>query len=202
MAITKSTDNALLQFIESDALFVLREESLMVNLVTRFQDSTYMVRKVGQWAQATAQEVSEGVDFSNPTTETKNLLAEFTPTEKMAQFLLTDIAVKNDPMVQSAAAMELGGSISEKRDTDLCDLFSGFSSGIGSAGAAMTIAKAAAAVAILRNAKVRGEKYAVLHPYHWHDLWTALGQPAATYDFLGEQANKALRDYFVMKLGS
>ena len=37
----------------------------------------------------------------------------------------------------------------------------------------------------------------MLHPFHWYDLWVELGQPAATYQFLGDVANQAMRDYSV-----
>ena len=39
----------------------------------------------------------------------------------------------------------------------------------------------------------------MLHPYQWHDIWVELGRPAATYDYLGDVANEAMRNYAVGK---
>ena len=201
MAITKTTDNALLKNIEDDSLFVLREETMMVNLVTTRNGTGYATREVGIWAQGTAQEVSEGVDYSNPTTMAKTSKATFVPKEAMEQFLLTDRAVLTETPgdIRSAASMELGLSIAEKVDTDLLGNFSSFSSSAGSAGSALTITLTGVALAKLRNAKVRGQLVGVLHPYHWHDIWVELGQPASEQAFLGETANKALMENFVQR---
>lgn len=199
MAITKTTDNALLKNIEEDALFVLREETMMLNFVTVYNGTGYATREVGIWAQATAQEVSEGVDFSNPTTLSKSSKATFVPKEAMAQFLLTDRAMTTDSEsnIRQAAAMELGMSIAEKVDTDLVGNFSSFNSGAGSAGSALTVTETGVGLALLRNNKAKGSLVGVLHPYHWHDLWVELGQPAANQAFLGDVANRAMIDGFV-----
>jgi hypothetical protein len=198
--VTLSSDNALLQFIEEDALHVLREGTLMTNLVTPFNGTGYATRKVGVWAQATAQTKAEGVDFANPTKASKTVKAQWTPAVAMAQYLLTDEAVQTDSEndIRSASSRELGFSIAEKIDTDLLGAFSSFTHSLGSAGSAASIALAGAAMAILRNAKARGQIFAVWHPFHWHDLWIELGQPGANQSFLGDTANRAMMDYFVM----
>lgn len=201
MAITLTTNNALLKNIEEDSLFVLREETVMTSLVTVWNHSGYATVEVGIWAQATAQEVGEGVDFANPTTGAKTSKATFTPKEAMAQYLLTDRAVQTETPgnLQQAAAMEIGSAIAQKVDTDLLGNFSSFSSGAGSAGSALTITKTGVAIALLRNNNVRGQLSGVLHPYHWHDLWVEMGQPSANQAFLGDVANQALRDSFVQR---
>ena len=40
----------------------------------------------------------------------------------------------------------------------------------------------------------------MLHPYQWHDIWAALGQPAGTYPAIQDVANQAMRDYYVSSL--
>lgn len=201
MAISKVSDrtSTLINDIIEGALFYLREVVIMPSLVTNYTGVGMSPRRIPIFAQATAVEVAEGVDFSNPTTASTTQLASLTPKTVMAQYQLTDERVETDPdNVRAQASQEAGGALGEYLDTDLLALFSGFSTDKGDgAGNAATIANAAAALAVLRNNKVREAINAVLHPYHWHDLWTELGQPAATYDFLGETANQALQDYFV-----
>lgn len=199
MAITKKSDlNSLFNTIYEDSLFVAREQNMMTNLVTNYAATGWMNRVIPQRASITAQAVDEGVDFANPTTFSKTALATLTPGEKMAQTLLTDVMVETDPEdARKSAATELGNAIATKIDVDLVGLFSSLTTGKGSAGASLTIAKCAAAVSVLRNNKAMNPIYVVLHPFGWHDLWTELGQPAANQAFLGEVANEALRSFFV-----
>jgi len=199
MAITKVSDlNSLYNSIYEDAIFVAREQNIMTNLVKNYSATGWMNRVIPQYAQVTAQSVNEGVDFANPTTFSKTPLATLTPGEVMAQVLLTDRDVETDPDdARQSAATELGNAIATKIDTDLVGLFSGFSSGKGSAGNSLTIAKCAAAISKLRTNKVMNPIYVVLHPYGWHDVWVELGQPAANQAFLGDLANEALKAFFV-----
>jgi hypothetical protein len=118
----------------------------------------------------------------------------------MVQYILTDERLETDPdNARAAAAQEMGAALGEEVDTDLLALFAGFSKDKGpGAGQTATISDAAAAISVLRKNKVREGISGVLHPYHWHDIWTELGQPAADKAFLGDVANAALRDFFVM----
>lgn len=199
MAITKIEDlNSLYNYIFEDALFVARETNLMTNLVRNFSADGFMARKVGIRPEISAEAKAEGVDFQNPTTFGQTLEATLTPSMVMAQVLLTDEAVDTDPSnARQDAAQELGSAIATKIDKDLLALFSSFSTGKGTAANSLSIAKCAAAMSVLRNAKAGNPLYFVLHPYGWADIWTELGQPAATYSFLGDTANQALRDYYV-----
>ena len=40
----------------------------------------------------------------------------------------------------------------------------------------------------------------MFHPYHWHDIWVELGQPAATGCEHGDLTSQAMRDYYVGSL--
>lgn len=199
MAITIVADlNGLYNLIYEDALFVAREANLMVGLVRNFSATGYMARKIGIRPQITAQDKPEGVDFQNPTKFGKDLKASLTPKVIMSQALLTDEDVQTDPDdARTDAAQELGGSIATKIDEDLVDLFGVLTKDKGAAGAALSIAKCAAGVSVLRQAKAPNPLYFVLHPYGWHDVWTELGQPASQKAFLGDLANEALRSFFV-----
>lgn len=203
MAITKLSDvSAYIAQIYEDALFVARERNLMVPLVRNFAARGFMTRNVPIWAQATAESVNDGEDYSNPTTMSKSLKASFTPGEVIAQAVLTDQMLETDPdNARQAAARELGEAIATKIDVDLLSLFSSFTKDLGpGAGQTADLQSFADCMAYLRAQKSQGPVQIVLHPYHWHDIWVELGKPAATYAFLGEAANQALRDYFVGNL--
>jgi hypothetical protein len=202
MAVTKITDlSGLFNEIYEDAVFVARDNNLMSQLVTVFpRQSGYADRNVGIWAQSEVLEVGDGVDFVTNKKFSQSLKASFTPTEKMAQFIVTDAMVETAQGRQQTridAANELGFGMAEKIDKDLLEVFADFDVSKGSAGSAATIAHFAAAQAVIRKNKARGQVTNVLHPYHWYDLWVELGQPVATKVLLGDVANQALMDYFV-----
>lgn len=195
---TVSSLNSLFNSIYEDAIFVAREENLMTGLVTTYSARGLATRYLPIYPQMSAQDVAEGVDFSNATEWTKTAQMTLTPSIAKTQAILTEARIATDPDdARRDLAMEMGGAIATKIDTDLVDLFSGFSTGKGSSGNALTIKNCGAALSVLRTVPVRNPIYFVLHPYGWHDIWTELAQPAATYDWLGETANQAMRDYAV-----
>jgi len=82
-------------------------------------------------------------------------------------------------------------------DSDLVDLFSGFTTDKGAAGSALSIARCAKAISKLRANKAPNPLYFVLHPYGWHDIWLELDQPSTNQAFLGDVANQAMREFYV-----
>lgn len=199
MAISKVSDlNSLFNSIFEDALFVAREQNLMVNLVTNYSARGWMDRKVSIYPEIVAESVGEGEDFSNPTTFDKTVLATLTPAEIMAQVVLTDRRIETDPDdARRDASLELGNAIATKIDKDILAEFANFTNGLGSAGNSLTINIVAAGISQLRNANAPNPLYCVLHPYGWHDIWDELGTPATNLAFLGDVANEALRSFFV-----
>lgn len=200
MAITTYSDiSSYIATIYERALFVARENNLMTGLVRSFSAQGWMARTFSIRPALTAASVSDGADYSNPTPFGKSTLATLTPGEVISQVILTDQNVESDPDgARDDAAMEMGNAIATKIDTDLVSTFSSFTKDMGpGAGNSATLTDFAAAVAVLRNNKVPAPINAVLHPYHWHDIWIQLGQPAGTYAFLGDLANQAMRDYAV-----
>lgn len=206
MAQTTTTNlNNLYDTIFEQALLTLREMAMMPMLVTQYSGVGYAQRKIGSLAAVTFQTKAEGVDFANPTTLEKSVAATLTPAVAMGQFMLTDEAIETDNIddLVERARLELGQAAAEKIDKDIISNFTSFTSGVGTANAALTIANVAAAINRLRAAKVMGEVSVVLHPYQWHDIWVLLGQPLGTFAFAGEVANEALRNNFVSRaLGS
>lgn len=205
MAVTTVADlNGLFNTIYERALFVARESTLMTQLVNHVSATGWMTRNFSIRPTITAVSVGETEDFNSPTTFGKSTLATITPGEIMAQVVITDRDLETDPDgAQRDAEMELGLSVATKIDTDLLSTFASFSVDKGDgANSTVTFAKFAAAVAYLRAnfAEQGGNIQAVLHPYHWHDLWLELGKPAATYANLGEVTTKALQQYFMNEL--
>jgi hypothetical protein len=199
MAITTVSDlNSLYADIYERALFVARDNNLMRNLVTVRTAKGYMTRRTAYRPQLTATTKAEGVDFANPTTFGRTAGATFTPAVAFTQGLLTDEDVNTDPdNAVNDLSLEGGLAIAAKVDTDLVGNFSSFNVDKGTTATALSISICAAALAVMRNDSVRGPFYFVLHPYGWHDVWTELGQPAATKVLLGDVANQAIMDYFV-----
>ena len=203
MAITKYSDiSSYVNNIYERSLFVVREMNLMSALVSNYSAQGWMTRTFSTRPQVTPETVSDGVDYSNPTSFGKSTVGTLTPSEVIAQILLTDQNIETDPDgARNDAANELGMAIAHKVDTDLVGAFSSFATDKGDgANNTATLANFSAAVSVLRNRSVMGSINAVLHPYHWHDLWTELGQPAATYANSADLTSQALRDYFVDNL--
>lgn len=200
MAVSTTTSmNGLFNTIYEDALFVAREANIMTNLVRTFSARGWMNRTIGIYPTLSAESVGENVDYSNATEFTKTALATLTPGEVITQVILTDRRIDTDlDNARQDAAQEMGNAIATKIDTDLAGVFGSFGTDKGDgAGNSATIANFAAAVSVLRNNKTPMPIYAVVHPYHWHDVWIELGQPAANQALLGDVANQALRDFFV-----
>jgi len=205
MTVTTVSDlNGLFNTIYERAIFVAREQNLMSQLVDQKSATGWMNRVLPIRPQISAQSVAEQEDFNSPTTFGKTTKATVTPAEIIAQVVLTDRDMETDPdSATGDASMELGGAIATKIDVDLCALFSSLASDKGTgAGNAATIATLSAGLAVVSYQKARqfGQPNVVLHPYHWHDIWVELGQPAATYANLLGFTEQALNDYYVSKM--
>ena len=199
MAITQLTSvSSYINTIFEAAELTAREETIMAGLVTGYTASGFMPRTLSTRAQSTAQAVSDGVDYNNPDTLSLSTKVTLTPGEVIAQAILTDQNVETDPNgARAQAGQELGLAIAYKVDTDLLGDFTSFNVDLGpGAGTAANLQSFADCMATLRDNLARPPYYVVLHPYHWHDIWAELGQPAATYSYLASEANAALRDYF------
>jgi len=205
MAVTSVSDlNSLFNTIYERAIFVAREQNLMSQLVDQKSAMGWMNRVVPIRPQVSAQSVAETEDFNSPTTFGKSTKATVTPSEIIAQVVLTDRDMETDPdSAVGDASIELGGAVATKIDVDLCALFSSLASDKGTgAGNAATLATLSAGLAVVSYAKARqfGTPNVVLHPYHWHDIWVELGQPAATYANLVGMTEQAIRDYYVSSM--
>ena len=201
LATTTVTDlSSLFPGIFEDALFVARDRNLMTNLVTQYSATGYATRTVGIWNTAEVLQVDDGVDFTTNRKFSKSTKATFTPYQYRSQFILTDAMVETDADAASASASasnELGAAMAQYVDKALIGVFSSFSNSKASAGNPLTFNHVAAANAVIRQNQASGQASVVLHPYQWYDVWVELGRPAATYQFVGDVANQAMRDYVV-----
>lgn len=203
MAITKYSDiSSFVSSIYERSVFVAREMNLMAGLVSNYSAQGWMARAFSTRPTLTAESVSDGVDYSNPTTYGKTSVGTLTPGEVITQVILTDQNVETDPDgARQDAATDLGMTIASKIDSDLVGTFSQFTTDKGDgANTTASLTNMASGIAVLRNRKVPGNIVVVFHPYHWHDIWVELGRPAATYPTMEDLTTQALRDYFVDRM--
>jgi len=191
--------NSYFNNIYEDAVFAARESTLATRLVTVFTDGAGdQTRTLPQYAQVTYASVAETEDFSNPTQFSKSALATLTPGEVMAQIILTDRRIETDPdNARADATQELGVAAAQKVDTDIFGNFSSLTCGTaGASGSTMTWGYFFAAASILRGNNIPGPWYAVLHPYHWHDLGVAVAPGTTVTNSPGFQ-DEVLRRWYV-----
>jgi len=167
--------------IWQDALLVARDNNLMVNLVTVFNDRAGMaVRSNSEYGTATIQSVAETDDLTSQAF-TPAVLSSLTPAEVGAQFFMTDQRLESDPfMVRSDAAMELGSAVGQKIEKDLLGNFTSLTGGtVGTAGSVATWAYFYAMLTKLRAQNAPAPYAFVCRPEQWHYLGKAAA-PGAT----------------------
>lgn len=182
MAIGQTTTaelNSLYEQIYDDAWLTARAEMIMPNLVSVLTDKTdTATRHFSQWGTVTAREVAEADDYASPDKFSKTEIATVTPSEKMAQAILKDRVIRQDPSARAEASQEIGLAMAEKIEADLLSTFDNLSGGagvaIGGAGTAITWGHLLAAQSQLVASKVPGPFNVVLHPYHFHKLGAAV----------------------------
>lgn len=188
--------------ILEDALFVARDAMIMPSLVTQYSAVGWEDRKLSIYPQISASAVAETDDFANPTSFTKSAQVTLTPSEVMAQVILTDRRIATDPdSARVDAASELGNAIRDKIETDLLNLFDSFTDDHSSTGgtASFSTTLVGNAMASLRASKAQGPFYCAVHPYQWLDIWIEIGKPTTSL-VAQNAANAALSDYFVANL--
>jgi len=195
-ASTSSTLDDLFANIIMQARFTAEEQSLMAGLITRYDIGNVAgtTIQVPKYPAVTAADLTEGTDMSSTTVSTSGVTV--TVGEVGAQVLLTDIAAMGAGNPAQELGTVLGNSIATKMDTDIIALFDGFSTSLGAAAQEVTVADLFKAAATLRNAKVTGPIYAVVHPYHAYQLSANLTNTFANPNG-GDLQNEAMRNGFV-----
>lgn len=169
---TTTTLNDLLPSIVAEAMFVANERSIMRGLVKNYSipAGNGKTITVPRYPVQSAAAVTEGDEVSNTAVSTDGVT--LTVSTVAIRTLLTDLARTSAASnVVADVGRLFGEAIAKKIDQDLLALFSGFSTGVGSASTALSAAVVAQAVAKLRANSVPGDALAaVVHPYVAYDL--------------------------------
>ena len=172
-----SSLNSLFASIYEDAFLVMRANNIMTNLVTVHTDSQGTESRIYSSRPAISMaSASETTDFATPTVYGKSAAGTVTPSLQMAQVILTDRELRQDPQTRIDAAAELGAAAAAKIERDLTGLFDDLTLGtVGTAGSILTWGHVQAAQSRLAAGTVPGRYSLVLHDYQWHSLGTAVG---------------------------
>ena len=173
---TTTTLNDLLPAITAEAMFVASERSIMRGLVKNYAipASNGKTITVPIYPVQSAAALTEGDEVSNTAVSTDGVT--LTVSTIAIRTMITDLVrASSASNVVADMGRLFGEAIAKKMDQDLLALFSGFSTGVGSASTAFSAAILAQAVARLRANAVPGDALAcVVNPYVAYDLKSAL----------------------------
>lgn len=131
--------------------------------------------KIPKADKFTAATVAEGVELANtPLTSTSVTLAS---SEIGIMATITDVLELSDiPAAHGARLKQLGKAMGDKMDIDVCALFSGFSTAVGTSGSALALTHLLDAIYNLEvnDAAGLGSLVGVLHPKQVANLRTEL----------------------------
>ena len=193
---TSSTISELYTEIVAEALFVANEQSIMRNLV-----KNYTIVGGGKsvevpiYSAVSASAVAEATDLSNTAVNPSSVT--ITASEVGIMTTLTDLARNSASRnVAGDIGRLFGEAIAKKIDSDLCALFTGFSTQKGGgAGQELTIQDLFEAGTELRTNNAPQAYYGVFHPKQIFNVKKSL-----TNTFVGrdtELSNEAMRSGFV-----
>lgn len=200
--VTEAAIAAFVNPVFEDALFIARDNNVMLGAVTQFNDRQGLgLRQNSQYGTATINTIGETDDLTSQTF-TPASIATITPTEAGAQFFVTDSRVESDPFgVRTDAATELGMATTSKIEQDLIHQFTSFTGGsVLSPGTAPTWANIQGLLALLRAQRAPFPYACVMHPYHW----TSLGSAAAVGATVTNAPNfqdAVMQKYYVGSMG-
>ena len=169
-----SSIDDLLPQIVAEAMFVASETSIMRNLVRTFDipaaSGNSIVVPRYPTVDASAYSLSADTEIPNSTVTTDGVTIDIT-TVALRTMVSDQARYSAASNVVADIGRLFGEAVSRKMDKDLCNLFSGFSTSIGSTSTAGSAATICQAVASLRGNAVPGTELAcVLHPAIAYDL--------------------------------
>ena len=204
---TSTTLDDLFVNIVAQARFTAEEQSLMLGLVTQYNIAGQAGKsiQVPKYPAITAADLTEGTAPSDTDVSTGSVSIDVA--EVGNTVLLTDLAAMGAGNPAQELGTVLGNAIATKIDKDLIGLFSGFTAGLGTAGAEISVADLFKAAATLRAAKVTGRMAAVLHPFQAYSLKSSLtnaffaggvsGTDSVGSGFANDVSNEAMRNGYV-----
>ena len=169
---TYSDISSIAPDIQSDAIFIVREASLMPRLVTVYNDLAGLnPRKGYKYNSGTAATVGEDDDLTS-SAFTPSADQTLTPAEIGLQFFVTDSRADSDAPenIRTDAATELGYAAVDKIESDLIGDMASLTGGtIGEAGSVITWGYLSAAIAVARGINKSANKplVGVIHGYQW-----------------------------------
>lgn len=199
---TSTYDDVSLAAIISDEV----KDALMAVVVTPglldFYDLAGQESKAVKIPKAdkfTASAVSEGTELTNTALTSDSVT--LTASEIGIMATITDVLELSDiPAAHGARLRQLGRAMGDKLDVDICALFSGFSTAVGSTGTDIALADLLDAIYNLEvnDAAGLGGIVAVLHPRQTADLRTELeADEAVIYSGKSDGSiSKAMAGYF------
>ena len=200
---TSSTLSELYTNITQEAIFTFQETSVMRPLVTLYPlMGSGKVAEVPVYPAISAAAVNEATDLSN--TAVNPTSATITASEIGVMTTLTDLGANSASRNVGADIGKLfGEAIAKKVDTDLCGLFSSFTTNTGgAAGTELTADLLFKAQAQLRTLSVPAPYYAVFHPKALFNLKKTLTQAgySGTATAISELGNEALRNGYIGRI--
>jgi N4-gp56 family major capsid protein len=201
-AITGAGDSAennlsdLFVNILAQARFTAEEQSIMLGLVTQYNIGSQAGKtiQVPKYPAIAASALTEGTDLSSTRVNTSSV--DITVSEVGAQVILTDLAAMGAGNPADELGTVLGNAIAKKIDTDLINLFSGFSESLGANADGLSTSDIFKAVATLRNNKVTGNIVAVLNPIQAYYIKNAVTNGFSDPNG-GDLQNEAMRNGYV-----
>ena len=196
---TSTTLSELYTEIVAEAQFVASEKSIMRNLVKNYAISGGgKAVEVPVYAAVSAAAVADATDLSNTAINPSSVT--ITASEVGVMTTLTDLARNSAPRNVAADIGKLfGEALATKQDTDLTNLFNGFSVALGDGSTAITPAVLFNALSTLKeNALPTDGCQVVLHPKIAYDLKSGFTNTFAGLDT--DTSNEALRSGLIGKI--
>ena len=157
--------------------------------------STVTVPKVGQMSMS---DLVDGQDIIDEE-EIGMTTVDLTASEVGAKIILTDKLVRQMAMnVFSIIGRQLGDGRARKKDTDVHALYSGLNGGttLGAAGATMSLANIAGAIAYTKANKFGSQTYILQHPNAVFDIANTAVTASSTYPVPAGWSSDLLGNFF------
>lgn len=197
---TSSTLVDLISPIVQEALFVASETSIMRGLVRNYPVpmNSGKTLQIPLYGTQSAADVNEGTDLTNTAISTTS--ATITMKEIGIMTTLTDYArnVSTSNVIADLGKL-FGEAISKKIDQDLTALFSGFSTGYGSAQDEVTVELLFKAYAQLKANAVPGPYYGVFSPKAIYNVKKSLTNSFVN-PYGSDVANQAMREGYIGRI--
>ena len=141
-------------------------------------EKSMTVPKVGQM---TIVDLTDGQDIVDEE-DIGMTNVSLTAAEVGAKIILTDKLIRQSAEnVYSIVGRQLGDAMARKKDNDVTALYSGFSTDIGAAGRAMSLANVSASVAYAKGKNFGSQVYINQHPFAVWDIANTAVTASSTY---------------------